>query len=110
MLTSAEHMTYCYSMITDAIYEEHRSDWSHQVSAVVTGFITVIALPGVWSYTFLVSGNTQHQCVNDHPQGGDVTYILIYPSLPTVQLVETSGNKTRVTVEGCSKHQQHLQN
>ena len=35
MLTSAEHMTYCYSMTTDVIYEEHRSDWSHQVSAVV---------------------------------------------------------------------------
>ena len=35
MLTSAEHMTYCYSMTTDAIYEEHISDWSHQVSAVV---------------------------------------------------------------------------
>ena len=28
-------MTYCYSMTTDVIYEEHRSDWSHQVSAVV---------------------------------------------------------------------------
>ena len=28
-------MTYCYSMTMDAIYEEHRSDWSHHVSAVV---------------------------------------------------------------------------
>ena len=65
--------------------------------------IIVIALPGVWSCTFLVSGYTQHQCVG-------VAYILIYPSLPTVQFVETSGNKTRVTVESCSKHQQHLQN
>ena len=44
------------------------------------------------------------------PAGRGVAYILIYPSLPTVQLVETPGNKTRVTVEGCSKHQQHLQN
>ena len=26
MLTSAEHMTYCYSMATDPIYEEHGSD------------------------------------------------------------------------------------
>ena len=109
MLTSAEHMKYCY-LITDAIYEEHRSDWSHQVSAMVTGFITVIALPGVWSYTFLVSGNAKHQCVNDHPQGGDVTYILIYPMQPSHCPVGGNIYKTRVTVEGCSKHQQHLQN
>ena len=38
------------------------------------------------------------------PSGRGVTYILIYPSLPTVQFVLTSGNKTRVIVEGCSKH------
>ena len=39
MLTSAEHMTYYYSMTTDAIYEEHRSDCSHQVSAVVATWL-----------------------------------------------------------------------
>jgi len=31
MLTCAVHVTYCYSMTTDAIYEEHRYDWSHQI-------------------------------------------------------------------------------
>ena len=37
MLTSAKHVVmYLYSMTTDAIYKEHGSDWSHQVSAVGT--------------------------------------------------------------------------
>ena len=36
MLTGAEHVMYCYSMTTDAIYEEHRYDWSHQIFAMVT--------------------------------------------------------------------------
>ena len=35
MLTSAKHDV-LYSMTTDAICEEHGSDWSHQVSAVAT--------------------------------------------------------------------------
>ena len=37
MLTSAKHvLMQLDSMTTDAIYEEHGSDWSHQVSAVLT--------------------------------------------------------------------------
>ena len=36
MLTSAKHMTQFYFMTTDAIYEECRSDRSHQVSTVGT--------------------------------------------------------------------------
>ena len=34
MLTSAKHAMYCYSMTTDATFEECRSDCSHQVSIV----------------------------------------------------------------------------
>ena len=35
MLTSAKHVvTYLYSMTTDAIYKECKSDWSHQVSVL----------------------------------------------------------------------------
>ena len=33
---SANHMTYCYLLTIDAIYEECGSDWSHQVSAMGT--------------------------------------------------------------------------
>ena len=36
MLTSAKHVADLYSMTTDAVYKEHRSDWSHQVSALAT--------------------------------------------------------------------------
>ena len=33
---SAIHVTYCYSLTTDVIYKQRGSDWSHQVSPVVT--------------------------------------------------------------------------
>ena len=37
MLTSAKHVVMqLYSMATDAIYEERRSDWSRQASVVAT--------------------------------------------------------------------------
>ena len=42
---------YCYSMTTDAIYEEYRSDWSHQVSAgamMVAAWSDPSSLRRVW--------------------------------------------------------------